>query len=79
MRSWAHIAFMYTALFHFITRATNLEVEKLFRDVDHIPKNPKQGYDDAWDLRRLWTFLWRRQKDSYKRGQVPRVARHVSK
>ena len=55
MRSWAHIAFMYTALFHFITRATNLEVEKLFRDVDHIPKNPKQGYDDAWDLRRLWT------------------------
>lgn len=29
-------------------------------------------YRDAWDLKRLWGYAARRQKDSYKRRQSPR-------
>ncbi len=36
-------------------------------------KNPKQeAYTDAWDLRRLYTFAFKRQGDAAKRGQRPR-------
>lgn len=36
-------------------------------------------YQEAWDLRRLITFAWKRQYDSYKRGQTPRETyRHQS-
>ncbi|OLP76354.1 hypothetical protein AK812_SmicGene43723 [Symbiodinium microadriaticum] len=48
------------------------EVAKLFSDVGFVPKSAQQANWDAWDLRRLWTFLWRRSADAMKRGQRPR-------
>ena len=48
------------------------QVVELFKDVKFQPKSPQQANWDAWDLRRLWTFLWRRSGDAAKRGQIPR-------
>ena len=47
------------------------QVEKLY---ELVGVDPKQGasYTEAWDLRRLITFGWKRQLDSFKRGQTPR-------
>ena len=51
-----------------------LQVQKLFDDVGYVPPKgqEQQANWDAWDLRRLWTFLWRRSQDALKRGQHPR-------
>ena len=47
------------------------QVKKLFDLVKH--KGSKlDARADAWDLRQLYTFAFRRQRDSSKRGQVPR-------
>ena len=48
------------------------EVESLFQKVAYTPKQTSQASWDAWDLRRLWTFLWRRQKDAAVREQTPK-------
>ena len=48
------------------------QVKRLFRMVKHVPEDPSQAAFDAWDLRQLWTYLWKRSKDSVDRGQQPR-------
>ena len=50
-----------------------MQVAKLYELVEVDPAE-RQVYLQAWDLRRLYTFAWRRQRDSYKRGQTPREA-----
>ena len=47
------------------------KVEKFFELMEYEPK-PGQSKLDAWDLRRLWTFAWRRSGDAMVRGQKPR-------
>jgi len=50
-----------------------MEVKELYRLVGFDSKNPANDcYVDAWDIRRLYTFAWRRQNDAAKRKQVPR-------
>ena len=50
------------------------KVTKMYKDLQVETKDNK-CYSDAWDLRRLYSFSLRRQKDSEKRGQVPRASR----
>lgn len=51
------------------------KVKKLYEQVGIEPKiGSRQFYLDAWDLRRLYSFSLRRQKDAKKRGQRPRVS-----
>ena len=49
-----------------------LEVLQLFKAMHFQPARPNQAYLDAWDLRRLWTYTWRRQRDAQLRDQTPR-------
>lgn len=50
-----------------------LKVRELYSLVKYDTKDPKKdSYHDAWDLRRLYTFAWRRHRDAQKRGQSPR-------
>lgn len=50
-----------------------LQVRELYRLVKYEPKNAKtESYVDAWNLRRLYTFSFRRQLDAAKRDQNPR-------
>ena len=50
-----------------------VEVKALYRLVKHQPSSLKTAsYVDAWDLRRLYTFSFRRQRDAAKRKQTPR-------
>ena len=52
---------------------TPQQVKCLYRMVKIESSNPvHDSYVDAWDLRRLYTYAWRRQNDAAKRGQVPR-------
>lgn len=37
----------------------------------------KEAWTHAWDLRRLYTFAYRRQLDADKRGQKPRDRRFL--
>ena len=48
------------------------QVLKLYDLVKYSPKDGKQSYKDGWDLRRLYTFTFRRQLDAFKRKQTPR-------
>lgn len=49
------------------------EVKKLYKLVKFESKNIKNdSYCDAWELRRLYTFAFRRQNDAEKRSQRPR-------
>ena len=49
------------------------QVKVLYGLVKHQPSNVKMSsYIDAWDLRRLYTFAFRRQLDAAKRKQRPR-------
>ena len=49
------------------------QVKELYRLMKHDVADAKQSsYLDAWDLRRLYTFCFRRQLDTVKRGQMPR-------
>jgi len=49
------------------------EVRALYGLVKYDTAKPKlESYIDAWDLRRLYTFCFRRQRDAAKRGQKPR-------
>ena len=52
------------------------QIKKLYEEVKFEPKDPKSAYKEAWDLRRLYTFAFRRQLDAYKRGQTPRDSLH---
>lgn len=48
-------------------------MKALYGLVKHQPSNVKtSSYIDAWDLRRLYTFAFRRQLDAAKREQRPR-------
>lgn len=58
--------------------AWHLQVEALYDEVDTNPDKANQFYMDAWDLRRLFTFAWGRQRDAEKRQQVPRESCSVS-
>lgn len=49
-----------------------LQVKALFSLVKLDPADPTDSYLDAWDLRRLYTYAWRRQNDAAKRKQIPR-------
>lgn len=49
------------------------QVTALFEKLPHIPEDSNQAYVDGWNVRRLLTFACRRQKDSSRRKQVPRV------
>ena len=51
-----------------------LKVKKLFSLMKFTPETNKQAYLDAWALRRLIRFAFRRQKDCLKRNQTPRVS-----
>lgn len=42
-------------------------------DLANYQMKPKQSYKDAWNIKRLWGFAQRRQKDAAKRHQSPRV------
>lgn len=57
--------------YHIISRYP-WEVNKLFDLLEFLPQNPKQPYLDAWNIKRLYGFAQRRQKDSERRGQTPR-------
>ena len=49
------------------------EVKKLYKLMKFESKNIKNdSYCDAWELRRLYTFAFRRQNDAAKRSQRPR-------
>ena len=49
------------------------QVQALYKLVKFDCGNIKQAsYQDAWDLRRLYTFAFRRQLDAKKRNQIPR-------
>ena len=57
----------------YVFPAYALKVKELYHMVKYDTKDPKKdSYRDAWDLRRLYTFAWRRQRDAQKRGQTPR-------
>eukprot|EP00435_Cladocopium_sp_Y103_P030111 s1467_g7.t1 len=47
------------------------QVCDLFKMVKYNPAH-REAYCDAWNLRQLYTFAFRRQKDSDQRGQRPR-------
>ena len=49
----------------------HLQVNSLFHLVKYTPAG-REAYCDAWNLRQLYTFAFRRQKDSDQRGQRPR-------
>ena len=49
----------------------HLQVNSLFHLVKYTPAG-REAYCDAWNLRHLYTFAFRRQKDSDQRGQRPR-------
>ncbi|CAE7858911.1 unnamed protein product, partial [Symbiodinium sp. KB8] len=67
--------------FYRVTSGKNVPVQKFEAQVkqlyEHVGIEPKIGnrqyYLDAWDLRRLYSFSLRRQKDAKKRGQRPRA------
>ncbi len=49
------------------------EVKHMFTLLKYHPTNPKmEAYQDAWHLRRLYTFAFKRQNDAEQRGQRPR-------
>ena len=48
-----------------------LQIISLYKLFKHQPR-PKEAYVAAWDLRRLYTYAYRRQNDAEKREQVPR-------
>ena len=53
------------------------ERKQISRQVEELHRLAKSQATEktswqAWDLRRLWTYLWKRAYDSTKRGQVPR-------
>lgn len=47
------------------------QVVKLYKLCSYQPKK-KESYTAVWDLRRLYTYSFRRQLDAFKRNQVPR-------
>lgn len=47
-------------------------MEKLYDLLEFVPKNSRQPYIDAWNIKRLYGFAHRRQKDAAKRNQRPR-------
>ena len=49
----------------------HVQVKQLWKDVKYHPKED-HSYKDSWDLRRLYTFCFRRQLDAFKREQTPR-------
>ena len=50
-----------------------LQVKSLYKLVKHDSLDVKKdSYLDSWDLRRLYSYSFRRQLDAAKRGQVPR-------
>ena len=50
-----------------------VQVRSLYTMMKYDIQNPKRAaYMDAWHLRRLYTFSFRRQLDTHKRGQKPR-------
>lgn len=54
-----------------------IQVEHLYDMVNVSVDSPTQFYREAWDLRRLFTFSWRRSRDAQKRMQAPRVTQLV--
>lgn len=49
------------------------QVRALYGLMKYDTANPKRAaYMDSWHLRRLYTFSFRRQLDTQKRGQKPR-------
>ena len=52
---------------------TILQVKSLYRLVKFdSPNITHDSYVGSWDLRRLYTYAWRRQLDAEKRKQLPR-------
>lgn len=50
-----------------------LEVKHMYTLLKYNTTNPKmEAYQDAWHLRRLYTFAFKRQHDAEQRGQRPR-------
>ena len=50
-----------------------MKVQELYKLMKYDVANKKRAaYGDSWDLRRLYTFMFRRQLDTSKRGQQPR-------
>ena len=54
-----------------------VEVRILFQKMAFKPTDPKQEYLDAWSLKHMYTYAWKRYSDAKKRGQTPRVYRVV--
>ena len=50
-----------------------IEVRDLYKKMAHQPANPKQDYLDAWALKHMYTYAWKRYSDAKKRDQTPRV------
>ena len=67
---------MYSQIKHVcLMMGSKTKVKKLYegRGCEPNPKlGEKQYYLDAWDLRRLYSFALRRQRDAEKRDQTPR-------
>ena len=67
---------MYTSFLtnNFTNNSTTiLQVKSLYRLVKFDSSNiTHDSYVDSWDLRRLYTYAWRRQLDAEKRKQLPR-------
>lgn len=47
------------------------QVKKLL-DMHKVKVGKNDAFVQAWDLRRLYTFAFRRQNDAVKRSQTPR-------
>ena len=51
----------------------SVQVKLLFKSLNHVPEDRKQAWIDSWSVRTLVSFALKRQRDSQRRGQVPRV------
>ena len=47
-------------------------MKALFEKVAVEPSNPKQAYLDAWAVRQMLSFAFKRQKDADRRDQTPK-------
>ena len=51
------------------------QVRALFKQIGYVQKEAKEDYIDAWALKNLYGYSWRRYADSIRRGQTPREPR----
>ena len=53
--------------------AFSVQVKGLFKKMNFVPEDRRQAWVDAWSIRTMVSYALKRQRDSLRRGQIPRA------